>query len=49
MGLKIERLARISYGPVRLGDLSPGESRPLTDEEERAIYKAVGLESDPED
>lgn len=49
MGLKIERLARISYGPIRLADLAPGESRPLTDEEERAIYKAVGLESDSED
>jgi pseudouridine synthase len=48
MGLKIERLARISYGPIRLADLPPGESRPLTDEEERAIYKAVGLESDSE-
>jgi 23S rRNA pseudouridine2605 synthase len=49
MGLKIERLARISYGPIRLADLPPGESRPLTDDEERAIYKAVGLESESED
>ena len=49
MGLKLERLARLSYGPVRLGDLAPGHSRPLTAEEERAIYAAVGLESDSED
>ena len=43
MGLKVERLARLSYGPVRLGDLPPGRSRPLTPEEERAIYRAIGL------
>ena len=24
MGLKVERLARVSYGPVRLGDLPAG-------------------------
>jgi 23S rRNA pseudouridine2605 synthase len=49
MGLKLERLARLSYGPVRLGDLAPGHSRPLTGDEERAIYQAVGLESESED
>lgn len=43
MGLKVERLARLSYGPVRLGDLPAGRSRPLTPEEERAIYQAIGL------
>jgi len=45
MGLKVERLARISYGPVRLGDLGVGESRPLTPAEETAIYRAIKLES----
>ncbi|TFG48795.1 MAG: rRNA pseudouridine synthase [Gemmatimonadales bacterium] len=45
MGLKVERLARISYGPVRLGDLEPGESRPLTPAEETAIYRAIKLDS----
>lgn len=49
MGLKVERLARLSYGPVRLGDLPPGRSRPLTDEEERALYKAVGLDTGEKD
>jgi 23S rRNA pseudouridine2605 synthase len=43
MGLKVERLARLSYGPVRLGELPPGKSRPLTPDEERAIYRAIGL------
>jgi len=46
MGLKVERLARLSYGPVRLGDLPPGQYRPLTPKEEAALYQAVGL--DPE-
>jgi 23S rRNA pseudouridine2605 synthase len=46
MGLKVDRLARLSYGPVRLGDLAPGRYRPLTPREETALYKAVRL--DPE-
>lgn len=41
MGLKVERLARLSYGPVRLGDLPPGAWRPLTPAEESAIYRAI--------
>lgn len=45
MGLKVERLARLSYGPVRLGDLKVGESRLLTPKEEAAIYLSVGLKS----
>jgi 23S rRNA pseudouridine2605 synthase len=47
MGLKVDRLARLSYGPVRLGDLAPGRYRPLTPAEERSLYKAVGM--DPND
>lgn len=43
MGAKVERLARVSYGPVRLDDLPVGKSRPLTPTEERAIYKAIGM------
>ena len=43
LGLKVERLARLSYGPVRLGDLAPGRYRPLTPREEAALYKAVRL------
>ncbi len=44
LGLKVERLARLSYGPVRLGTLPVGRYRPLTPAEERAIYRAVRLD-----
>lgn len=44
MGLKVERLARLSYGPVRLGDLAVGRYRPLTPAEEKALYKAIRLD-----
>lgn len=44
MGVKVQRLGRVAYGPVRLGDLAPGEYRPLTPAEERKIYRAVDLE-----
>ena len=44
MGLKVERLARLSYGPVRLGDLPVGRARPLTPREEAALYKAIRLD-----
>ena len=47
MGLKVERLARLSYGPVRLGDLPSGRYRPLTPREEAALYKAIRMT--PED
>ncbi len=44
MGGAVERLARIEYGPIRLGDLAVGQWRPLTPAEERALYKAVGMD-----
>ncbi len=44
MGGKVERLARVSYGPVRLGDLAPGRWRPLTPAEERALYRAIDMQ-----
>jgi 23S rRNA pseudouridine2605 synthase len=43
LGLKVDRLARLSYGPVRLGDLPPGRYRPLTPREEAALYKAIRM------
>lgn len=43
MGLKVDRLARLSYGPVRLGDLPVGKSRPLTPAEEAGLYRAIGM------
>ena len=46
IGLKVDRLARLSYGPVRLGDLAPGRWRPLLPREESALYKAIRLDPD---
>ena len=48
IGLKVERLARLSFGPVRLGDLAPGRYRPLTPREEAALYKAIKMKPDEE-
>ena len=45
MGLKVDRLARLSYGPVRLGDLAPGRYRPLLPREATALHKAVRMTS----
>ncbi len=42
LGLKVQRLARTSYGPVRLGDLEPGESRVLSEREIAALHRAIG-------
>jgi 23S rRNA pseudouridine2605 synthase len=47
MGLKVERLARLTYGPVRLGDLPAGQSRPLTPDEEEMIYRSIKLSEGP--
>lgn len=41
LGLKVERLARLAYGPIRLGELPVGKWRPLSAAEERAIYRAI--------
>lgn len=47
MGLKVERLARLTYGPVRLGDLPAGQSRPLTPDEEEMIYRSIKMSEGP--
>ncbi len=44
MGVKVERLARLSYGPIRLGSLPVGEARPLEPKEEAALYRAVRMD-----
>ena len=49
LGLEIERLLRISFGPVRLGDLRPGESRPLTAGELRAVDALLRMPTLPRD
>ena len=41
LGLRVERLIRTRYGPVVLGDLAPGRSRPLTPRERQDIAAIV--------
>lgn len=41
LGLKVERLARLAYGPIRLGELPVGKWRRLTAAEEKSIYRAL--------
>lgn len=41
LGLKVERLARLAYGPIRLGELPVGKWRQLTAAEEKAIYRSI--------
>jgi len=45
LGLKVERLIRLSYGPIRLGTLEPGEWRRLSAAEMRALRTTVGTVS----
>ncbi len=40
LGHKVQRLRRIAVGPVRLGELAPGEYRPLTRDEVQALRGA---------
>lgn len=37
LGVEVERLVRVAIGPLVLGDLAKGASRPLTDDEVRAL------------
>ena len=41
LGYRVEKLLRVGYGPVRLGSIRPGEMRPLTPAEVRALKHAV--------
>ena len=43
VGLPLERLARVKIGPLALGDIAPGKSRPLTGAEVRDLYTAVQM------
>jgi 23S rRNA pseudouridine2605 synthase len=45
LGLEVERLVRTQFGPIQLGKLAPGVSRPLT-ERERIMLE--GLPDDGE-
>lgn len=42
VGLKVERLARVAYGGVELGDLRQGKWRFLTPQEIARLYAATG-------
>jgi 23S rRNA pseudouridine2605 synthase len=41
LGLRVERLIRVRYGPLELGTLESGKSRPLTPREVEALVSAV--------
>jgi 23S rRNA pseudouridine2605 synthase len=43
VGVTVSRLIRVRYGPIELGKLRRGASRPLATEEIEALYRAVGL------
>jgi 23S rRNA pseudouridine2605 synthase len=43
VGHPVSRLVRTDVGPIALGTLRPGKTRPLTRQEVTALYTAVGL------
>ncbi|MGA8115085.1 MAG: pseudouridine synthase [Actinocatenispora sp.] len=43
VGHPVQRLIRTRIGPVPLGDMRPGRTRPLSTAETGALYRAVGL------
>jgi 23S rRNA pseudouridine2605 synthase len=45
LGIDVLRLLRIAIGPVRLGDLPKGASRPMTANEKRTLDRALRQES----
>lgn len=45
VGLTVRTLTRTAYGPVSLGDLRSGASRPLSKIEVAALYDMVGLQA----
>lgn len=40
---KVENLNRVSFGPIKLGNLQSGKLREITNEEKQALLKAVRL------
>lgn len=48
VGLPVERLARVAYGGVELGDLRQGHWRPLSQREIGLLYAATGASDPPE-
>ena len=45
IGLKVERLVRVRYGPIKLGSLATGDSRPLTATELQSLDRFIGQSS----
>ena len=45
VGHRVEKLIRVSFGPVFLNELAPGKYRPLAPIEIQALKRAVGLVS----
>jgi len=43
VGHPVQRLVRVAVGPVQLGELRPGKTRPLTAREIAALFRDVGL------
>jgi pseudouridine synthase len=43
VGFPVRRLVRVRVGPVQLGALKPGKTRPLTPEEVTGLYRVTGL------
>ena len=41
LGIEVLRLVRVAIGPLTLGDLAKGASRPLTAEEKSALDAAM--------
>jgi 23S rRNA pseudouridine2605 synthase len=41
IGIRVLRLVRVAIGPLELGDLEKGQTRPLTMKEKRAIDRAL--------
>jgi pseudouridine synthase len=44
VGHPVRRVIRVRMGPLTLGDLRPGQHRPLTAQERTQLRKAVGLD-----
>src|SRR5262249_23929443 len=47
VGHKVMKLSRVAIGPLRLGNLQPGESRPLARDEVEELYRAAQRKRKP--
>jgi len=44
VGHPVKELERVAFGPIKLGELPPGQYRHLTEEELKALKRAVKLD-----